>query len=114
MVDALGILGDESATEFAYYFEHALVVVHGVVEVEWCVVKLLGVGKVALFEFNDFAHQRVCEVMAQIGVVCIKVSHGLFGVLFVVLDEFGQYIFDVAGDYIVGDSVDGRVGVVVD
>ena len=78
MVDGFGVFSDDISADVANDFEHAGVVVHSVFEVEGSVVEVFGVGKVALFELNDFAHHRVVEVMQQVGIICKKVSHGSY------------------------------------
>ena len=76
VVNIFGVVGDSCAANLAYDFENLVVGVHGILEVKRCIVVFFCVSEVAFFERNDFLHQGMSQVMLQIGIVCIKVSHG--------------------------------------
>ncbi len=76
MVDRLSVFGNSCAAYFAHDFEHALIVVHSVLKIERSVIEFVGVGEVAFFEFNNLAHHRMFQMMSQVGIVCIEISHG--------------------------------------
>ena len=113
MVDCLGVFCDFIAAYIANDFENFLVIVHSVVEVGGRIVEFFGIGVVAFAQLDNLAHQRVIEVMLKTWVVCIEISHCLLGVFLVIFDELGHNIFHVAGNNIVGYSIDRSVGVVV-
>ncbi len=117
MVDTFGIVGYQAAAEVAYDFKNLFIIVHGVLIVEGRIVEFHGVREVAFLEFDNLAHQGMVEVMLERRIVGIqKFSHivgVLLGVFLVIFDEFGENLLDVAGDNVVGDGVDRRVGIVV-
>ncbi len=76
VVYILGIGGDDVAADFAYDVEHSLIVVHGILKVEGRVVIFLGIGIVTLLERNNLLHQRMGQMMLEVGIVCIEISHG--------------------------------------
>ena len=116
VVDALGIGGNDIATDFAGNFEYLLVTVHGVFIIDGSVVVFPGIGIFAFFQSHNPLHERVGQVMFQITVIGIKIGHNprLFAVFLVILYHFGQYLLDGSGNYIVGNGIDGRIGVAVD
>ncbi len=116
MVDTFGIVCYQAAAEVAYDFKNLFIIVHGVLIVEGRIVEFHGVCEVAFLEFDNLAHQWMVEVMLESWIVGIEISHivgVLLGVFLVIFDEFGENLLDVAGDNVVGDGVDRRVGIVV-
>ena len=75
MVYVLGVGGDDVAANLAYDLQHAVVRVLGVGIVEGSIVKFVGVGIIALFEGDNLLHQRMGQVMPEVGIVCIEISH---------------------------------------
>ena len=75
MIHTFCILSYYGAAYFANYVEYALIVVHGVLEIDGGVVVALSIGKIAFLELYDLAHQRMVEMMAKIRIVGIEVSH---------------------------------------
>ena len=81
VVNAFGIGCNDFACYLACDFKHFLVRVHSVLVVERSVVEFFAIGVVAFFQSNDFLHQRVVQMVLQVFIVVIKISH-LFGVGF--------------------------------
>ena len=75
MVDSLGIVSDKATAEVTDDFENFVVVVHSVLEVAGRIVKFIGISEVALFELNNLLHQRMIEMMPEVGIVSIEISH---------------------------------------
>ena len=74
-VNALGIVGNGGSGQFARDVEHAVVVVHRVVEVERRIVVGVLVAEISFLQFHDALHQRVVQLKAQFCVVSIIVCH---------------------------------------
>lgn len=75
VVDALGVGSDGVAANFADDFEYLLIVVHSIPEVLGSIVEFFGFGVVPFLQGHDFLHQGMMQMVAQIGIVCIEVSH---------------------------------------
>ncbi len=75
VVDTFGVFSDKASAKVAYDFKNLVIIVHGVLEVEGRIVKLFGVGVVAFFKFDNLPHERVIQMMSEIGIVSIEICH---------------------------------------
>ena len=74
-VYSLGVVGDGGGANFAYDVEHAVIRIHGVVEVDGRVVEAVFVAEVAFFQFDNPLHQGVVQLEPEFRMVCIIVCH---------------------------------------
>ncbi len=119
MVYILCVGCDDVTAYFAYDFKNFVIAVLSIGIVERCIVEFLGIGIVTFFQSHDLLHQRMGKMVSEIGIICIKVSHCyritvLFGVFLVIFDQLGHHFFKIAGNDIVGYSVDRGCGIIVD
>ncbi len=75
MIHILCVLGDDVAADLTHDIEHAVIAVHSVLEILWCVVEFVRIGEVSLLELHNLPHHRMIEVKFQSLVICIEISH---------------------------------------
>ena len=57
-IDSLSIGGNDVAHDVAHHVQHTVIRIHGIGHVLWCLVVLVFIGEVTLFQFHDALHQR--------------------------------------------------------
>ena len=75
VIHILCVLGDDVAADLTDDIEHAVIAVHSVLEILWCVVEFVRIGEVSLLELHNLLHHRMIEVKFQSLVICIEISH---------------------------------------
>ena len=69
---------DNVCCDVACYLEHVLVVLDGVVVVNWRVLILVLVFEVALLELDNTLHLRMIEIEVELRMICIIISHFVY------------------------------------
>ncbi len=75
MVDIFCIRSNNVTANFSYDFKYFIVAVLCVCVVKRSVVEFLGVCIVAFFQSDNLFHQRMGQMVLEIGIVSIKISH---------------------------------------
>ncbi len=75
MVHILGIGSNDVTAYLAYDFKHLVIAVLSVGIVQRSIVILLCIGIVTFFQSHNLLHQRMGEMVSEIGIVSIEISH---------------------------------------